>query len=147
MALDMQKDAFISMPVLGHFDRNRHVIVEMDTSDYISAGVLSKYDDDNVLHLVAYFSNKPSPVEYNHEMKDKELIPIVRAFEEWPPELQSIITVTDHQSYTPGGYNRHSWTVDHHHNCGDGVCYVKEMKIKPLQFHLRVMVSGFLLLV
>jgi hypothetical protein len=37
--------------------------------------------------------------------------------------------------------------VDHHYNYGDGVCYIKEMKMKPLQFHLQVMVSGLLLLV
>jgi hypothetical protein len=63
----------------------------MDTSDYVSAGVLSQYADDNVLHPVAYVSKKPSPVECNHEIKDKELMPIVRAFKEWPPELHSII--------------------------------------------------------
>jgi hypothetical protein len=40
--------------------------------------------------------------------------------------------VTDYQSYAPWGHDCHSWTVDHYHNCGDGVCYVKEMKMKPL---------------
>jgi hypothetical protein len=39
---------------------------------------------------VAFFSKKHSPVECNYEIYDKELMAIVRAFEEWQPELQSL---------------------------------------------------------
>jgi hypothetical protein len=63
----------------------------MDASNYISTSVLSQYDDNNVLHSMAYFSKKHSPVECNYEMYDKESMAIVRAFEEWHPELQSVI--------------------------------------------------------
>jgi hypothetical protein len=70
------------MPVLAHFDLDRDNIVEMDASDYVSASMLSQYDDDNVLHPVAYFSKKYSPVECNYKIYDKELMAIVRAFEE-----------------------------------------------------------------
>jgi hypothetical protein len=63
----------------------------MDASDYVSTGVLSQYDDDNVLHHVAYFSKKHSPMECNYEIYDKELMAIIRAFEEWRPEFQSVI--------------------------------------------------------
>jgi hypothetical protein len=64
----------------------------MDTSDYVSAGVLSQYNNNNVLYPVAYVSKKHSPMECNYEIYNKELMAIIRAFEEWRPELQSIIT-------------------------------------------------------
>jgi hypothetical protein len=82
MAFDTLKATFTSAPVLAHFDPHRDIIVEMDPSDYVSAGVLSQYDDDNVLHPMAYFSKKHSPVECNYKIYDKELMAIVRAFEE-----------------------------------------------------------------
>jgi hypothetical protein len=74
----------------------------MDASDYVSAGVLSQYDDDNVLYPMAYFSKKHSPAECNYKMYDKELMAIVQAFEEWYPQLQSIINpihvLSDHKN-------------------------------------------------
>jgi hypothetical protein len=91
MAFDTLKATFTSVPVLARFDPDRDVIVETDASDYVSAGVLSQYDDDNVLHPMAYFSKKHSPTQCNYEIYDKELMAIIGAFEEWRPELQSII--------------------------------------------------------
>jgi hypothetical protein len=76
------KQAFTMAPILRHFDHDREVIVETDTSDYISAGILSQYDDQGVLHPVTFFSRKHSPAECNYEIYDKELIAIIRAFEE-----------------------------------------------------------------
>jgi hypothetical protein len=76
--------------------------VETDASDYVSAGVLSQYDDEGILHPVAFFSKKHSPVECNYEIYDKELMAIVRAFEQWRPELQSVINpirvLSDHKN-------------------------------------------------
>jgi hypothetical protein len=82
---------FTSTPVLARFDPDCDVIVETDASDYVSAGVLSQYDDDGILHPVAYFSKKHSPAECNYEIYDKELMAIIRTLEEWRPELQSVI--------------------------------------------------------
>ena len=64
--------------------------METDTSDYISAGVLSQHDDDGILHPVAFYSKKHSPAECNYEIYDKELMAIVRAFEEWRPHLEGM---------------------------------------------------------
>ena len=58
-------------------------MVETDASDYVSTGVLSQPDDNGVLRPVAFFSKKHSPAECNYEIYDKELLPIVRSFEEW----------------------------------------------------------------
>jgi hypothetical protein len=82
MAFDMLKTTFTSAPILACFDPDQDVIVEMDASDYVSTGVLSQYDDDNVLHPVAYFSKKHCPAECNYEIYDKELMGIIQAFEE-----------------------------------------------------------------
>jgi hypothetical protein len=65
--------------------------VETDASDYVSTGVLSQYNNEGILHPVAFFSKKYSLVEYNYKIYDKELMAIVCAFEEWRPELQSVI--------------------------------------------------------
>jgi hypothetical protein len=55
------KTAFTTAPILRHFDYDREVIVEMDASNFVSAGVLSLYDDNGILHPVTFFSHKHSP--------------------------------------------------------------------------------------
>ena len=75
-------------------------MVETDSSDYVSAEVLSQYDDQGILHPVAFFSKKHASAECNYKIYDKELLTVVRAFEEWRAELQSLTNpvkmVTDH---------------------------------------------------
>ena len=88
-AFQQLKHRFILAPILTHFDAEREIIIETDTSDYVFAGIMSQYDDNGVLHPVAYFSKKHSPAEYNYEIYDKELMAIIRCFEEWRPELES----------------------------------------------------------
>jgi hypothetical protein len=80
-----------STPVLAQFNPDHDVIVETDTCDYMAAGSLSQYDNDGILHPVTYLSKKHSPVDYNYEIYNKELIAIIHTFEEWRPELQSVI--------------------------------------------------------
>ena len=83
------KEAFTCAPILVRFDFEQDTIVETDASDYVSAGILSQCDQDGVLHSVAFFSKKPAPAECNYEIYDKELLAVVRAFEEWRPEFQN----------------------------------------------------------
>jgi hypothetical protein len=85
MAFDTLKATFISVPVLAYFDPDWDIIVEIDTFNYVSASVLSQYDDNNVLHPMAYVSKKHSPTECNYEIYDKELMAIIQAFEKWHP--------------------------------------------------------------
>ena len=51
---------------------------------------------------MAYFSKKHSPAECNYEIYDKELMAIVRAVEEWRPNLESakevIEVLSDHKN-------------------------------------------------
>ena len=59
------KERFTTAPILAHFDFEKECIVETDASDNVSAGVLSQYGDDGLLHPVAFFSRKHSPQEIN----------------------------------------------------------------------------------
>ena len=96
------KEAFTTAPVLARFDFERDTVVETDASDYVSAGVLSQYDDQGILHPVAFFSKKHAPAECNYKIYDKELLAVVRAFKEWRAELQSVSNpvqvLTDHKN-------------------------------------------------
>ena len=101
-AAETLKIAFTTAPVLRHFDHDKPIIVETAASDFVSAGVLSQHDDDGVLHPVASFSKKHSPAECNYEIYNKELMAIVRCFEEWRPELDGarhpIQVLSDHRN-------------------------------------------------
>jgi len=100
-AFDLLKKAFTSAPILRHFDYDWEIIVETDASDYVSAGILWQHDD-GVLHPVAFYSKKQSPVECNYEIYDKELMAIVRTFEEWRAHLECsrhpIQVLSDHKN-------------------------------------------------
>jgi len=89
-SFDRLKTSFTTAPILRRFDHDRDIVVKTDASDFVSAAVLSLYDDQGTLHPVAYFSKKHSPAECNYEIYDKELMAIVRVFEEWRAELQSV---------------------------------------------------------
>ena len=58
------------------------MILETDTSNYISASVLSQYGDDGILRPVTFFSKKHSSIKCNYEIYNKELLAIIRYFEE-----------------------------------------------------------------
>jgi hypothetical protein len=59
------KEAFTTALVLAHFDHEKEIVLETDTLSYISAGVLSQYNDQGVLHSLAFFSKKHSPTKEN----------------------------------------------------------------------------------
>jgi len=76
------KTALTSAPILHHFDPERQCIVETNASDYVSARVLSQYDDQHILHPFAFFFKKHSPAKCNYEIFDKKLMVNIRSFEE-----------------------------------------------------------------
>ena len=90
-SVDRLKEAFQTAPVLARFDFECDAVVETDASDYVSAGVLSQYNDQRILHAVTFFSKTHTSAECNYEIYDNELPAVVRAFERWMTELQSVI--------------------------------------------------------
>ena len=77
-------------------------MVQVDASDLVVGGELSQPDAHGVWKPVAFFSTKMDPAECNYEIYDKELLAIIRAFEEWRPELEGaedpVSVVTDHKN-------------------------------------------------
>ena len=99
---ELLKKRFTTALILVHFDSIKEIIVKTDTSDWVSAEILSQYSDDNILCPVTFFLKKHSVQEVNYEIYDKELLIIICAFEEWQPELEgsafSLKVITDHQN-------------------------------------------------
>jgi len=101
-AFDRLKQAFTTAPILMHYNPNLPVTVEIDASDYVVIEVMSQRDDNEQLRPVTYFSFKMLFAECNYEIYDKELLAIIRAFEEWRPELEGTLdpveVISDHKN-------------------------------------------------
>jgi hypothetical protein len=85
-----------------YYDPNRPAIVETDSSDFALGAVLSQRHEDGRLHPVAFLSKKLAPAELNYEIYDKEMLAIVRTFQEWRHYLQGAkhrtTVYTDHKN-------------------------------------------------
>lgn len=79
-AFEDLKQAFTMAPVLAHFNPELETWVETDSSDFVTAGVLSQMHD-GVLKPVAFFSKKLTSAECNYMIYDKKLLAIVKSFE------------------------------------------------------------------
>ncbi len=101
-AFDHMKRRMTETSILRHFDQIRETILETDSFDYVNDEVLSQYDDEEVLHSIAFYSKNMSSAECNYEIYDKKLLIIIRAFEHWRFELKltdlSIKMFIDHQA-------------------------------------------------
>ncbi|EED14572.1 retrotransposon polyprotein, putative [Talaromyces stipitatus ATCC 10500] len=86
-AFDRLKALLVSAPVLAHYRPERPTRVETDASDGVVAGVLSQLQEDKEWHSVAYFSHTITPAELNYNIHDKEMLAIIKALDEWRPEL------------------------------------------------------------
>ena len=82
-AFETLKKAFISAPVLHHFDPTKTAVVETDASDFALGAILSQKGDDGRLHPVAFHSRKLQPAEMNYEIHDKELLAVMDCFAKW----------------------------------------------------------------
>ena len=92
----------MSNVILCHYNSDLKIIVKTDASDYVSEGILSQYNENDILHLIAYFFKKHNSAECNYEIYKKELMAIICAFKECCSELKgstySIDVITDHKN-------------------------------------------------
>jgi hypothetical protein len=99
---ELLKQAFVSAPILAHFNPDRDIIIEADASDYAIGCILSQPDTRGILHPVAYYSRKLQPAEINYTIHDKELLAIVQAFKHWRAYLEGAPTTikvySDHKN-------------------------------------------------
>ena len=81
-AFNTLKRAFTFNVILCHYNSDLKLVVKTDASDYVSEGILSQYDENDVLHSVVYFFKKHSSAECNYEIYNKKLMAIICTFEE-----------------------------------------------------------------
>ena len=84
------KNFLSNAPILRHYQADRPTKVETDASDGVVAGVLSQQQDDGLWHPIGFYSKSMSAPEKNYEIHDKEMLAVVRALEEWRPELEGL---------------------------------------------------------
>ena len=102
-AFETLKHAFVSAPILKYADFTTKFVVETDASDFAIGCVLSQFfGDDSLLHPIAYYSKKLSPVESRWEIHDKELFGIITALRVWRHYLigskYPVEVITDHRN-------------------------------------------------
>src|SRR5271170_7781618 len=106
-----QKDAFVKLkktittePILAIPTYDKKFTVECDASDFATGAVLSQTQEDGTMHPIAYISKSMTPAERNYDVHDKELLAIIRCFEEWRHFLlganERVDVYTDHQNLT-----------------------------------------------
>jgi len=118
-AFNELKTRLTTAPILRFPDPQKQFIVECDASNFAIGAVLSQYDDNKILHPVAYYSRNLSNTEINYSITDKELLSIKSAFYTWRHLLlggkHKVLVYTDHRNllYTLGGkiqnQRQHRW--------------------------------------
>jgi hypothetical protein len=69
-------------------------MLETDASDGVVSGILSQKQRDDLWRPIAYFSKTINSVEYNYPIYNKELLAIIRAFEEYRAKLEGLANPT-----------------------------------------------------
>lgn len=98
------KDAFLKVPILCHFERDRDTHVEVDASGGAISGILSQRVTNEAglaqWRPVDFYSRKLIQAEYNYDTHDQELLAIVKSLEHWRHYLEGIHfeVLTDHHN-------------------------------------------------
>ena len=71
------KRRMIKTFILRHFNQTHETILEIDSFNYVNDEVLSQYDDEEILHLIVFYSKNMSSAECNYEIYDKKLLIII----------------------------------------------------------------------
>ena len=102
IAFNILKKVFTFKIILHYYNSDHKIVIEINALNYVFKDILSQYDENEILHSVAYFSKKHNSVECNYEIYNKELMIIVCAFEKWWSELEdfiySIEMITNHKN-------------------------------------------------
>jgi hypothetical protein len=102
IVFEQLKKRVIEASVLSYFSSELKTFLESDSFDYVSIEILSQKEDDDHIRSVVYFSKTLSFAECNYEIYDKELLTIIRCFEQWRTKLQSVESLInvliDHKS-------------------------------------------------
>ena len=77
------KEQFTKKLVLAAPDIDKKMRMEVDTSDYMTGGVLSIECKDGLWRLIDFLSKSINETERNYEIHDKEMLVIIRGLEAW----------------------------------------------------------------
>ncbi len=91
IAFNIFKKVFTFKIILYHYNSDHKIVIEINALNYVFEDILSQYDENEILHSIAYFLKKHNSAECNYEIYDKELMIIVHAFEKWWSELEDFI--------------------------------------------------------
>lgn len=83
MAFSHLKSAFVSSPVLAHFNPKKPCFLEPDASKTALGIVMSQPDANGELHPVAFYSWSLTPLEHNYHVHDTELLATIKGLEHW----------------------------------------------------------------
>ncbi len=89
-AFDDLKKQISLISVLRHFNSKWQTILEINASDYVKDEILSQYDDERVLHSIAFYSKSMILAECNYHIYDKKLLIIIWCFKHWRFKLECI---------------------------------------------------------
>ncbi len=102
IAFNILKKVFTFKIILHYYNSDHKIVIEINALNYVFKDILSQYDENEILHSVAYFSKKHNSVKCNYEIYNKELMIIVCAFEKWWSELEDFIysveMITNHKN-------------------------------------------------
>jgi len=83
-AFERLKMAVITAPILALPQDLEPFRIKADSSDFTSRAVLSQQlPREEKWHPVAFYSKSLSPVEWNYEIHDKEMLTIIHVLEKW----------------------------------------------------------------
>ena len=71
-------------------DIDKKMRMEVDTSDYVTEGVLLMECEDGLWRPVAFLSKSLNEMERNYKIHDKEMLAIVRGLEAWRHLLEGV---------------------------------------------------------
>ena len=97
-------NVFIKKSILRHFDFNKKIWIETNAFDHVVVVILSQKNKNDILHSIVYMFKQMSFAKCNYEIYDKELLTIIRIFEEWHFECvdismkELIKIINDHQN-------------------------------------------------
>ncbi len=115
IAFNILKKVFTFKIILRHYNSDHKIVIEIDALNYVFKDILSQYDENEILHSVAYFSKKHNSVKCNYEIYNKELMIIVCTFKKWWSELEdSIYSVKMIMNYKNLKYFMSTKQLSHH---------------------------------
>jgi len=101
-SFEFLKNTFTTAPILVHWEPDRHLVMETDTSDYTLAVIISMKTSEGELHPITFHSCTFTGAKLNYNVHDKELMAIFEAFKHWRHYLEGsaspIDVVTDHKN-------------------------------------------------